>query len=345
MVVSPPEVVSFVRSFKGLRVAPSSYSTVAILAVFALATWWSAGTPRESAPVEAHDFADALECARANGRLVALDFTSEEAPCSARFREDTLCDPAVRATLADGFVHLELDALRERELFRACFGRDGFLASCVLDADGDVLAEHAGWSAAAEHVERLERARDGACRVDAARELVSLANDDGAAWLLLGEAREACGNPRLAEQAFLRALELAPKDATVAASSCERLARFAAERGDGVTARESLARLHEIGATGLEARAHVTEGLLREIERTPRLAAGALELALESLAEPAERSTALLALARAQRDCGDERAAVATLARLLDHGFDSITRSRARDSLVALQRDAHGHDH
>ncbi|MCC6408607.1 MAG: tetratricopeptide repeat protein [Planctomycetes bacterium] len=337
--MSPASSTSLAR-----RVAPSSLLTVAFCVAFGIAASQRTRAPAEPAVVEASTIAEALATARERDELVALDFTSDAAPCSAALRTVTSCDPWVRAELARDFVHVELDAERDAELFRACFGTGGFLASCVLDADGDVLAERAGASDAGEYARLLARARDRAPAVRAARELVALAPDDPAAWCALGEAREAAGNLRLAEAAFRRAAELASEPTTMAIA-CERLARFAAERGDNVASREALARARALATPELAARASVTEGLIQSIERRPRLAVATLQTALDALSEPAERTTALLALARAHRDSGDDRAAIATFARLLAPDFEPSVRACARDSIVAIQSGAHGHAH
>ncbi|MBI5432924.1 MAG: hypothetical protein HZA52_08860 [Planctomycetes bacterium] len=332
------------RTSLARRVAPSRRLTVAFCGGCGVAAAQRTRAPAEPTVVEATTIDGALSTARASGKLVALDFTSDAAPCSATLRAETSCDPWVRAELAADFVHVELDAERDAELFRACFGASGFLASCVLDADGDVLAERAGASDASDYARLLARARDAAPAVRAARELVELAPDDAFAWRALGEAREAAGSPRLSEAAFRRASELAD-DPTTFAFACERLARFAAERGDNVASREALARARALDAPALAARASVTEGLIQSIERRPRLAVATLQGALDVLSEPAERATALLARARAHRDSGDDRAAIATFARLLASDFEPSVRACARDSIVVIQSGAHGHAH
>ncbi|MCK6445688.1 MAG: hypothetical protein L6Q99_04790 [Planctomycetes bacterium] len=343
------------------RVAPSSLVTAALVVValwFARAGQHAAGhrdvrasEPATARVVAAPTLAEALALARREGRRVAIDFVGAAAPLGEALRGETLCDPLVRAELADGFVHVELDPERESALFRELFGTAGFLASVVLDARGEPLAEHAGFSDAPAYVERLARTREQANAVAAARELVALAPDDAFAWLALAEALERSGHARLAAAAWRSVL--AARNATQAdvANACERLARWSVTCGDAAAARELLARAHAASselsddAARGSGRGAVTAGLLHALERAPRAAIASFELALAGSQAPCERATTLFALADAQRDAGTPRDAVATLARLLDGEFDSTTRLRARDAIVALQTNAHGHVH
>lgn len=309
-------------------------------------------TDREQALRAPHDdlpsartLAAALDTARESGRLVALDFTSDAAPCSATLRAETWCDPLVRGELASAFVHLELDATREQTLFRELLGSSGSLASCVLDASGEVVAELPGFADARAYADQLARARRGAPEVEAARELVALAGDDALAWGRLALARERAGNPRLAATAWQRVLGCPDAGPDDVARACERLARRAAEQGENRPARELLARVRATGDAELDARVDLTQGLILVLERSPRLALAPLGRALELASEPGERRLALFALADAQRDAGEPRAALATFARLLEAEFDPLTRARARDAIVALRTNAHGHVH
>jgi hypothetical protein len=310
---------------------------------------WVAAREPASAPepcvVEAATFADALELARSHSRLVAVDFTSAAAPCSEVLRTETLCDPQVRAELADGFVHVEVDAQREPELFREVFGTPGFLASAVLDGAGDVLAERAGFANAFEHACWLAKARAGARAVADARELVALAEDDATAWRALGEARERAGSLRLAAAAYERSLASSGATAQEQSFACERLARFAVERGEVLVARTWLERAGVDAPRLLAPRLDITAALLRITERAPKLATEPLERALAAPLAPDERATALFALADARRDAGDGVGALAALGRLLDSGVEASTRARARDAIVALRTNAHGHVH
>lgn len=343
------------------RVAPSSLVTAALVVV---ALWCARAATRDLDPraadrreseaasvLAAPNWAGALALARRNGRLVALDFVGAAAPLGGVLRETTLCDPLVQAELARSFVHVELDPEREHALFRELFGTSGFLGSVVLDARGEPLAEHAGYSDARTYAERLGRAREHANAVSAARELVEFAPDDALAWEILADALERAGHARFAAEAWRRVLASPNANAADTATACERLARWSVNCGDASAARELLERSHaatrEIPdeSARVADRGAVTEGMLRTLERAPRLAIASFERALARPQAPCERTTTLFALADAQRDAGTPRDALATLARLLDCEFDSNTRLRARDAIVALQTNAHGHAH
>ncbi len=324
---------------------PSSVVTLVLIAfVIAAAVRRPYAEPERGVP-SASTLDEALAIARARGLWVALDFTSDDAPASEALRGETWCDPLVHSELEANFVHVELDAVRDAATFERIFERNGRLASCVLDADGEIVAEHAGFADAASYATLLERARGGSERLARARELAALATGDATALEALATAREACGDSRRAELAFRELLGAPHATRPMLAVAHERLARFAVERGDDLAARSELELARSTQVSSLETRELVTEALALELERDPRGAQSLLERAVARELDPAERESALLALGRVRRDAGDDRAALETFARLIDERPTETTLAAARQSIAAIRDGAYTHTH
>jgi hypothetical protein len=283
---------------------------------------------------------DALETALESGRLVVVDFVDPTAPIAEPQRTAVRCESRVLARLESGFARATLDSREHQDEFRRLVGASGRVATCVLDADGRVLAVHEGYCGVEDYVERCERAGEQRERVAWAREFAALAPESFDAAFELARALELAGAERAARSTYTAALALQGGANDARAEAHAHLARFAARNGENLVAREHLRTAGELAPARDVAERAATEALALEIERRPVSAAALLERAL---ALGAPRDEASFALARVRRDLGDTDGAIAAIEPLLDAA--PAVASLARRSIASLRDRAHGHSH
>ncbi|HXG60238.1 MAG TPA: thioredoxin family protein [Planctomycetota bacterium] len=292
-----------------------------------------------------HDYEAALAEARASGRLVLVHFRAEGRPLAAAMSERTFRDPRVARRAAERFVCVNVEVEARPELFREAVGTAGGLATCVFDAEGDVVGVLPGFAEAEALLRFLRRTEEGYPRLRAAREDAARRPAEPGPRLALGEAYEALGSARRAEACFRKVLELAAGEE---AAAHERLARLAAQRGRNVEAREHLAeyrRRDPQGKGGREDRALLTEALVLSLERRPAEAARRAEEALAAHPAGAEADRLLLVAGWSRHEAGEDARAVAHLEELRRRFPDSPWADLAAERLAHIRNPDHGHEH
>ena len=103
------------------------------------------------------DYAKARAEARATGRPLVLDFSTEQCMWCRKLEATTFRDPTVAALLARDFVPLHVDALHQPALARA-LKIDRYPTLLFAAPDGTILGRHVGFVDAGRFRDQLERA-------------------------------------------------------------------------------------------------------------------------------------------------------------------------------------------
>lgn len=103
------------------------------------------------------DYRKAREEARATGRPLVLDFSTEQCVWCRKLEATTFRDPAVNTLLARSFVALRVDALRQPNLTRA-LKIDHYPTLVFAAPDGTILGRQVGYVDAGRFRAQLERA-------------------------------------------------------------------------------------------------------------------------------------------------------------------------------------------
>src|SRR5262245_11401913 len=144
------------------------------------------------------DYDAARAEAREKGRLLLVYFYSDRPLCKT-MDEETFADAEVARAAAERFVSVRVDIDAKPELFEATIGGRGGLASCVVDAGGDVISALHGFAPAPAFVRFLRRAESGYAAVKSAREAVEKSPLDPTALHALGEAYRSADSLRRAD--------------------------------------------------------------------------------------------------------------------------------------------------
>lgn len=261
------------------------------------------------------DYDAARAEAREKGRRVVLHFFMTGRPICRAMEEDTFAQADVARRIRERFVGVRLDVEARPELFEAAIGSRGVLATCVLDADGDVISELRGYAGPQVFLRFLEKAEQGYAAVKAAREALAAAPDDPARLYALGEAYRAADSPRRADECYEKAIAAKGAGPAVAASH-ERLARLRVMRGRNLEARSHLeaARRLDPDATATAAdRLLLTEGLILAVERRHAEAAAVLREALRRFPSGEEADHVLFSLGFVLHQANQDKAALEAL--------------------------------
>jgi tetratricopeptide (TPR) repeat protein len=221
------------------------------------------------------DYEIARTEARKHNRLILLHFFLAGRPVCKTMDEETFAKAEVLQALGDRYIAVRADIEVNSKLFEATIGGRGGLASCVVDATGDVLSARNGYAGPEEFVRFLEKAATGCGRIQAARELLRAGPAAPGLLLALGEAYRENDSLRRAEECYARALESAemggePGEKRASAKCHERMARFRVQRGKNLEARRHLESARKLDPEGLSAekdRLQLTEGLILAVER------------------------------------------------------------------------------
>lgn len=212
------------------------------------------------------DYDAARAEAREKGRLVLVYFYSDRPLCK-EMDEATFAHAEVARVAGEGFVCVRIDIDAKPELFASTIGGRGGLASCVVDAGGDVISALHGFAAAPAFVAFLRKAEAGHVAVKAAREASEKAPSDLAALHALGEAYRSADSLRRADDCYRKVVESGAGGPAVA-SSHERLARLRIMRGKNLEARTHLEAARRLDVEGRWTdRLLLTEGLTLAVER------------------------------------------------------------------------------
>ena len=267
------------------------------------------------------DYDHALEEARRQHRLVLVHYYLADRPVCKTMDEETLRKPTVVRAVGDRFVAVRADIEVHAKRLESMIGHGAGLATCIVDADGDVLSSRLGYVGPEDFVAFLEKAAAGAARIQAARQAVK-ASESAGPWHALGEEYRACGSPRRAEECYLQGIELArrrpeePTERSAAAGCHERLARLRIMRGRNLDARQHLAEARGLDPEGVAAkkdRLALTEGLTLVVERRHSEAIAALKDALRLYPDSDETDHLLYALGYVLHQTGQDPPALETL--------------------------------
>jgi tetratricopeptide (TPR) repeat protein len=227
--------------------------------------------------------------ARKTGRLVLLHFILRDRPVCREMDVETFAKAEVIQAIRERFIAVRADIESESTLFAATVGGRGGLATCVLDADGDVIAARNGYAGPQDFLKFLEKADAGHGRIKAAREALSTEPESPGRLLALGEAYREGDSLRRAEDCYLRVIESAKLrgDAGArgaAATAQERMARLRVMRGRNLESRKHLEEARRLDPEGRNApkdRLLLSEGLVLAVERRNADAAKLLRDALQ----------------------------------------------------------------
>ena len=252
--------------------------------------------------------------AREKGRLVLLHFTLAGRPVCQTMDDETLAQADVARVARERFVCVRIDVDAKPELFEATIGGRGGLATCVVDADGDVVSALHGFAAAEPFRRFLETADQGYAALAAARRDAAQAPSDLSKLHALGEAYRKLDSLRRAEACYRKVLDAgAAEPRSILASCHERLARFRVMRGKNLEARKHLDAYRALdpqGALPWTDRILLTEGLTLAVERKHRDAARVLQEALRRFPSSDEADHLTFALGFVLHQDGQDKPAM-----------------------------------
>jgi tetratricopeptide (TPR) repeat protein len=261
------------------------------------------------------DYDAARAEARDKGRRVVLHFFMTGRPICRAMDEDTFAQAEVARVIRERFVAARLDVEARPELFEAAIGSRGVLATCVVDADGDVVSELRGYAGPQVFLRFLDKAELGYGAIKAARDLVAAAPDDAARLFALGEAYRAADSPRRADECYQKAIAGKGAGPAVAASH-ERLARLRVMRGRNLEARSHLEAARKLDPEGKAAAADrllLTEGLILAVERRHAESAAVLRQVLTRFPSSEEADHVLFSLGFVLHQANQDKAALEAL--------------------------------
>ena len=256
--------------------------------------------------------------------LVLVQFAAPDRPLAQRMAQETFADPDVRAALQSGVTPLVVDSTQQPELFTRLLGAPGALATCVLDAQGQLVAARAGYLDA-DHLlalVRLAQARAGLLRTVRAR--VARDPRDLRARYEYAEALTELQTQRHAELAFQGLVDLEPdldlardtEACQVLARAHERLARLQVRAGLTAAARVHLERFRALDPMDRNQRLDrilISEAMVLSRERRSREALQVLADCGQRFPDSSEADLRLLTEAVAWHECDDRPAALARL--------------------------------
>jgi tetratricopeptide (TPR) repeat protein len=261
------------------------------------------------------DYDAARAEAREKNRRVLVHFMMPGRPICRAMDEETFAQAEVVRAVRDRFVGVRLDVEAKPELFEAAIGSRGVLATCVMDADGDVISELRGYAGPQAFLRFLEKAERGFGAIKAAREALAGAPDDPARAFALAEAYRAADSPRRADECYGKAIASGVPGPAVAASH-ERLARLRIMRGRNLEARTHLEAARKLDPDGKSAPADrllLTEGLILAVERRHGEAAAVLRTVLKRYPSSDEADHALFTLGFVLHQINQDPAALEAL--------------------------------
>jgi tetratricopeptide (TPR) repeat protein len=212
--------------------------------------------------------------------------------------EETFAQAEVARAIREKFIGVRLDVEAKPELFESAIGSRGVLATCVMDADGDVISELRGYAGPQAFLKFLEKAESGYAAIRAARDALRNAPADVARLYALGEAYRLSDSPRRADECYRKAAAGPPAEPAVAQAH-ERLARLCVMRGRNLEARKHLEAARKLDPEAKSTAADrllLTEGLILAVERRHPEAAALLRDGLKRHSSSAEADHMLYAL-------------------------------------------------
>lgn len=295
------------------------------------------------------DYETARAEAREKSRLVLLHFYLPGRPLCKTMDEETFAHAEVARVARDRFVSVRVDIDARPELFESTIGGRGGLATCVVDADGDVVSALHGFAAPPAFRAFLERAEQGYGTLRAAR-----AEAEGKAPAkvhALGEAYRRLDSLRRAEACYRSVLDLASGKGDlveVVASSHERLARLRVLRGRNLEARKHLDEHRKLDPGSRfpwADRILLTEGLALAIERKHADAARVLQESLAKHPASEEADHRLYALGFVLHQDGKDKPAMEIFERALREHPKSSWIPAVREQIEHIKNPQPDHQH
>ncbi|MFO0980209.1 MAG: tetratricopeptide repeat protein [Planctomycetota bacterium] len=215
------------------------------------------------------DFDRALAQARSEGKLVLVHFAAADRPLADAMQRDAFADPRVVALVSQRLISVRLTLPDEAARFDALVGGHGALATCIVDATGDVLSSLAGHKDAEAFLQFVCKALDGEPRLQQARAAAAERPADAQALFALALAYLELDSQRRALQMLERIVALPTAGEPYRALAHERLARLCALKGRNRDARAHLAQFRALDAAATRDRrdnALLTEALVCGVE-------------------------------------------------------------------------------
>lgn len=287
------------------------------------------------------DYPAALEEARRDGKLLVVHFTTEGRPACAAMEEETLRHADVVRASRERYVNVKLDAEKTPDLYRRMVGGRGGLATCVIDATGDVISGRAGYASVEEYVLFLGKAEAGYAALKAARERAK--PEDAVSMAALGEAYLALDSRRRAEECFEKVVAQGKGPVESRAQAHERLSRLAVQRGRNVEARAHLAEARKLG--GRADRLLLTEGMALSLERRHAEAAKLLEGALAAHPKGEELDAMKYALGFVLHQIPEDKRALEVLEGLVKEHPASVWVRAAKEQIGHIRNPQPDHTH
>ena len=107
------------------------------------------------------DYGAALVEAQKQKRLLVVHFWLEGRPLVQAMSAETFAHPEVVKLSNDMFINVKVDINGRPELFEKAVGGRGGLATCILDAGGDVVSVLPGYADAPAYLQFLTKAEKG----------------------------------------------------------------------------------------------------------------------------------------------------------------------------------------
>jgi tetratricopeptide (TPR) repeat protein len=287
--------------------------------------------------------------AREKGRLVLLHFTLAGRPLCKTMEDETLAHADVARVAGEKYVCVRIDAEAKPELFDATIGGRGGLATCVVDADGDVVSALHGFAGPEPFRRFLEAAEKGYPDLAAARRDSSQAPADPAKLHALGEAYRKLDSLRRAEACYRKVIEAGTTEPRRVVASChERLARFRILRGKNLEARKHLEAYRALdpqGALPWTDRVLLTEGLTLAVERKHPDAARVLRDALQRFPSSDEADHLMFSLGFVLHQDGQDQPALETLEAALKRFPQSFWVAAVKEQIEHIKNPQPDHTH
>jgi tetratricopeptide (TPR) repeat protein len=301
------------------------------------------------------DYDDALAQAGKQRRLLVVHFWLGGRPLVKSMNDETFTHPEVTRISNAGFVNLKVDIASRPDLFERTVEGRGGLATCVLDASGDVVSVLHGYADPQTYLRFLRKAESGYPKLKVAREAASRRPGDLAALQLLAETYLELGSSRRAEECLQKLLHQALKgnqpgasQKKLAAYAHERVARLRALRGKNREAALHVLEYRKLDPGtrfGRHDRVLLTEALIAWIERRLRDALLKLEEGLEKFPGSQERDQMLLAMGVVLHESGSDAAALQVLEKLLREYPSSQSIEQAKDQISHIKNPPLDHTH
>jgi tetratricopeptide (TPR) repeat protein len=287
--------------------------------------------------------------AREKGRLVLLHFTLAGRPLCKTMEDETLSHPDVARVASERFVSVRIDGESRADLFDATIGGRGGLATCVVDADGDVVSALHGFAGPEPFRRFLETADRGYAELAAARQESGRAPADPAKLYALGEAYRKLDSLRRAEACYRKVIEAGATEPIRIIASChERLARFRVMRGKNLDARthlEAYRALDPEGSLPWTDRVLLTEGLTLAVERKHKEAARVLQEALRRFPSSDEAGHLMFALGFVLHQDGQDKPALETLEAGVKRFPESFWAAAMKEQIEHIRNPQPDHTH